>query len=228
MFAEQVAADGELRDARLILLTSAGQRGDAARCRELGVDGYLTKPVRQSELRGAISAVLGRERTAERTAPVTRHSLRETQLRSGRVLVAEDNAVNQRVVYRLLEKLGQTALVVSNGREAVDALEQQDFDLVLMDVQMPEMDGLEATAEIRRREQSTGKHQTIVAMTAHAMSGDRERCIVAGMDDYVSKPIAMKHITEILRRVQATPNPSAATIPDPTADLEDNYVISLS
>ncbi|MBV9612927.1 MAG: response regulator, partial [Acidobacteriaceae bacterium] len=176
--AERIGRDASLSALKMILLTSAGQRGDSARCRELGISSYLTKPVRQSELRDAIVRVLGMEQN--RTAPnlpITRHSLREERRRNFRVLVAEDNAVNQKVIRRLVERQGHSAVVVNNGLEALQALEEQPFDLVLMDVQMPEMDGFEAVAEIRRREKNTSRHQTVIAMTAHAMKGDRERCL---------------------------------------------------
>jgi CheY-like chemotaxis protein len=119
------------------------------------------------------------------------------------ILIAEDNVVNQQLIRRLLERQGHTATIVDTGRGAIEALDKREFDVVLMDVQMPEMDGFEATAEIRRREQLSGKRHTIIAMTAHAMSGDRERCLRAGMDDYLSKPIALAQLTAVLNRSQA-------------------------
>jgi CheY-like chemotaxis protein len=118
-----------------------------------------------------------------------------------RILLAEDNAVNQKLASRLLEKRGYTVVVTSNGREAVEALERESFDLVMMDVQMPEVDGFEATALIRERENGTGTHLPIVAMTAHAMTGDRERCLAAGMDSYVSKPIQSKELFEAIEKL---------------------------
>jgi CheY-like chemotaxis protein len=197
--AEHVSGEPTLSSADMILLTSTGQRGDGARCRELGVAGYLTKPVRQTELRAAILSVLAaRHAGARPDASVTRHSLRENNSRGQRILVAEDNTVNQRVVRRFIEKQGHIAVVVNNGVKAVQALEEQDFDLVLMDVQMPEMDGFEATAEIRRRELASGKRHRIIAMTAHAMTGDREKCLEAGMDGYLSKPVGLTQLIEIL------------------------------
>jgi CheY-like chemotaxis protein len=200
--AERILSDPLLSTTRIILLTSGGQRGDGARCRELGVAGYLTKPVRQTELWATMTGVLGYGAAGQQQiAPITRHSVREH--RAGlRILVAEDNAVNQQLVRRLLEKQDHAVVMVNNGREAIKATERQDFDLVLMDVQMPEMDGLEATAAIRNSESATGKHQQIVAMTAHAMSGDRERCLAAGMDGYLSKPIRAGELSEIVSTLQ--------------------------
>jgi CheY-like chemotaxis protein len=202
--AEHVASDPALSGpgygaVDIIILTATGQRGDGARCRELGIAGYLTKPVRQAELRAAILSVLASQATGVRPdTSITRHSLRENNSRSQRILVAEDNSVNQHVVRRFIEREGHTAVVVNNGRKAVQALEEQEFDLVLMDVQMPEMDGFAATAEIRRRERSSGKRHRIIAMTAHAMKGDREKCMEAGMDGYLSKPVGLTELIEVL------------------------------
>jgi signal transduction histidine kinase/CheY-like chemotaxis protein len=179
-------------EAKMIILRWRGQRGDGARCKELGVAGYLTKPVKRSELRDCIQAVLGTELPAG--APpqlVTRHSIRELPRR---VLLAEDNAVNQRLAAALLEKQGHTVVIANNGREAVEALEREQFDVVLMDVQMPVMDGLEATTLIRARERGSQKRARIIAMTAHAMKEDRERCLAAGMDGYISKPISPRQL----------------------------------
>jgi signal transduction histidine kinase/CheY-like chemotaxis protein len=196
---QRILEDPGLSFAKIVLLTSSGQRGDGARCRELGISSYLTKPVRQSELRAAIEEVLAAEPSSSPAKTViTRHSLRECHT-GARILVAEDNPVNQRVATRMLEQHGYAVDVVGNGRQAVEALERENFLAVLMDVQMPEMDGLEATALIRSREQSSGKHQPIFAMTAHAMKGDRERCLEAGMDGYISKPIQPAELTAMLQ-----------------------------
>jgi two-component system, sensor histidine kinase and response regulator len=178
----------------IVILTSAGQRGDGARCRELDIAAYLTKPVGRAELQSAILSVMGRKDGGELTPLVTRHSLRDAQPIefphvSLRILLAEDNVVNQQLARRLLEKRGHEVVVVDNGRKAIDALGIGTFDLVLMDVQMPDMDGFEATAAIRRQESGTGDHIPVVAMTAHAMKGDEERCRRAGMDGYLAKPI---------------------------------------
>ena len=202
--AEAIRQNPDWAGLPIILLTSSGQSGDVARCRELGVQAYLTKPVRRAELRAAILTVLG-----GRSAPdgpkslVTRHSLHEDR-RGLRILVAEDNAVNQQVARRLLEKQGHIVVLAATGLEAIGALEKQEFDLVLMDVQMPELDGFEATARIRALESAAGKHQTIVAMTAHAMRGDRERCLSAGMDDYISKPLNSAELLSLLENLQPT------------------------
>jgi signal transduction histidine kinase/DNA-binding response OmpR family regulator len=185
--AERIKKDPDLVGATIMMLTSAGHLGDAARCRELGISAYLVKPIRQGELLQGICNVLNLS-TQMRAPLVTRHSLREAMNRS-RVLLVEDNKVNQALATRLLEKRGYNVSVAGDGRQALAALEKDDFDVVLMDVQMPEMDGFEATAAIRERERLTGTHIPIVAMTAHALKGDQDRCLSAGMDAYVSKPI---------------------------------------
>jgi signal transduction histidine kinase/CheY-like chemotaxis protein len=203
--AKRIKERRELAAATIMMLTSGGQRGDAARCRELGVAAYLTKPVRQSELRAAIDAALigtSPKQDQCRTAPlITRHSIREAESSPKlRVLLAEDNVVNQCVAVRLLEKHGYAVVIANNGREALAALAHEAFDLLLMDVQMPEMDGFEATGEIRRQEKATGRHLAILAMTAHAMKGDKERCLAAGMDGYISKPINSAELFDLLDR----------------------------
>ena len=185
---KQIHERQELVGVTIVMLTSIGQKGDAARCRQLGIAAYLMKPARQSELLETLCRVLGKSSAAESPALITRHTLREERSRL-QILLAEDNAVNQTLAVRLLEKRGYVVTVVGDGRAALTALDKQTFDLILMDVQMPEMDGFQATAAIRAREQSDGRHIPILAMTAHALKGDQERCIAAGMDGYVSKPI---------------------------------------
>ncbi|MDP9279776.1 MAG: response regulator [Gemmatimonadota bacterium] len=186
--AERIKARPELGTTLIMMLSSVGHRGDAIRFRELGVASYLTKPVRQSVLQDAMLSVLaGSDRPHERQL-VTRHTINEAH-RLLRILVAEDNAVNRQLVTALLEKRGHTVVVVVNGLQAVNAVARGGFDLLIMDVQMPEMDGWEATAAIRKAEAATGGHIPIIALTAHAMKGDREACLVAGMDGYLSKPI---------------------------------------
>jgi len=208
--AECIKRNPDWKSATIMMLSSAGQRGDAKRCRELGVAAYLTKPVRQAELLDAILTTLGTKPTIEATAAlVTRHSLRENATHL-HILLVEDNAVNQVLAVRLLEKRGHGVTVAGNGKEALTALEKDSFDLVLMDVQMPEMDGFEATAAIRGLEKLSGNHLPIIAMTAHAMAGDRERCLQAGMDDYISKPIRPQELTELLMRYSAAPASEAS------------------
>ncbi|HUY12983.1 MAG TPA: response regulator [Terriglobia bacterium] len=199
--AEQIKTKPELASSAIMMLTAGGQRGDASRCRELGVAAYLTKPVGRAELREAILRVLGtRSQRLEGAGLVTRHSLRESRRAAAthRILLVEDNAVNQHLARRILEKRGHQVTVVENGRAAVAAIEKGGFDIVLMDVQMPEMDGFEATAAIRETEKANGTHLPIVAMTALAMSGDSERCLQAGMDAYVSKPIKADDVFKII------------------------------
>jgi two-component system, sensor histidine kinase and response regulator len=211
-FIEHIRQKPELATATIMMLTSAGHRGDAARCHDLGVAAYLLKPIRQSELREAIGRVLGAREQEGAIPLITRFSLHDARDPSAslHVLLAEDNAVNQRLAVRLLEKRGHRVTVAGNGREALDALQKESFDLVFMDVQMPEMDGLEATGAIREKEKRTGSHQPVIALTAHAMKGDREKCLAAGMDGYLTKPIRPQELDEILedyvaRRAAAHP-----------------------
>jgi PAS domain S-box-containing protein len=177
------------KDVKIIVLTSMGQRGDAVRMEALGCSGYLLKPVKQSLLREALVTVLGQKQSGE-AAPrlVTRHLLSEQKRQGMRILLAEDNPVNQKLALALLQKSGFSVDVVGTGLQAVGKVKEEIYSAVLMDVQMPEMDGLEATARIRQEEQA-GLHIPIIAMTADALKGDRERCLEAGMDDYISKPI---------------------------------------
>jgi CheY-like chemotaxis protein len=170
-----------------MMLTSEVQRGHAARCREMGIASYLMKPVSQSELLDAIMTALG-EPLQQAPQLITRHSLREAR-RKLDLLLAEDNAVNQTLAVRLLQKLGHKVTVANNGLEAVQHWQNGNFDAILMDVDMPKMNGFEATERIRELEQSSGAHIPILAMTAHAMQGAREECLGHGMDGYLSKPI---------------------------------------
>jgi two-component system, sensor histidine kinase and response regulator len=191
--AEHIHRDLEACGSTVMMLTSAGRLGDAARCRELGISAYLGKPVRQAELLDAICRVLSSEPQKAHAPLITRHALREIKSRS-RVLLAEDNPVNQTLAIRLLERQGYRVSVACDGRAALSAFEKESFDFILMDVQMPEMDGFEVTAAIREKERSRGGHIPIIAMTAHALKGDQERCLSAGMDGYVSKPIRIKEL----------------------------------
>jgi PAS domain S-box-containing protein len=198
--AERAQSDTGLSLPAIVMLTSAGNPGDVTRCRQLGIAAYLTKPVYRSELRRAVFRALG-ERLDTGTAVVTGHlPLESNVVVTQRVLLAEDNKVNQALAVRLLERRGHTVVVVNSGREALRALENETFDAILMDVQMPEMDGLEATAAIRAAERATGTHTRIIALTAHAMRGDEERCLAAGMDGYVSKPIRAEALFDVLEQ----------------------------
>jgi PAS domain S-box-containing protein len=194
-----------LRDTLLVMLTSVGVRGDAINVKKIGFSAYLIRPIKQAQLLDCLLAVFG-AKPLQGGSPVTgeffvtRHTLAEARKRRIRILVAEDNAVNQKLAIRLIEKFGARADAVGNGEEAVKAVEELSYDLVLMDVQMPEMDGLEATRVIRRKEEEHGGHLPIVAMTAHAMKGDRERCLLAGMDDYISKPIEPQELLAAIEK----------------------------
>ncbi len=200
--ARAIKADESLKHTRLVLMTSVGQRGDAREMEEIGFSAYLVKPARQSDLFDSLSAVLARSTVSHaKQRIVTRHVVREMRRGAVRILLAEDNITNQQVAIGLLKKLGLRADAVGDGVEAIRSLETLPYDLVLMDVQMPEMDGLEATRRIRDPESAVLNHQVpIVAMTAHAMQGDRERCLEAGMDDYVTKPISPIALAEALDR----------------------------
>jgi signal transduction histidine kinase/CheY-like chemotaxis protein/HPt (histidine-containing phosphotransfer) domain-containing protein len=197
--AQELKDSPELTNTTIMMLTSSGQRGEAARCREMGVAAYLTKPITQSSLFDAIVNVLKSPSAPTNTTAklVTRDTLRESK-RSLRILLAEDSPVNQIFAVTLLQKHGHSVQVVENGKEALAALEAACFDVILMDVQMPEMDGFEATAAIRDHESRTGAHIPIIALTAHAMKGDRERCLDAGMDGYVSKPIRAEELLQAI------------------------------
>jgi two-component system, sensor histidine kinase and response regulator len=207
--AHAIKADPLISAAHLVLLTSYGQRGDRELARDAEIAAYLTKPVRQDQLQECLSKVLNQttgqvltedSEGIEGKALLTRQILQERgQLPAKLILLAEDNIVNQKIAVRQLQSLGYRADAVANGQEALEALERISYDLVLMDCQMPEMDGYEATAEIRRRE-GAGKHTVIVAMTANALEGDREKCIAAGMDDYISKPVRSKILSEVMDR----------------------------
>ncbi len=203
-FGKKVKEDPAIRDSLLILLASVGERGDSAEAEKIGFPAYLTKPVRKSQLYDCLATVLARKtegRRRTRGEIVTRHRLAERQKHRMRILVAEDNAVNQKVALRILDRLGYRADAVGNGREALEALRKVPYDLVLMDVQMPEMDGFEATRRIREPGSGVCNPRVpIVAMTAHSMKGDREKCLDAGMDGYLSKPVSAAAIEEALNQ----------------------------
>ena len=198
-FAEQIGQDTKLRSTVIMMLTSGDRPEDDDRCEQLGIAAYLTKPIKQSELLDAIMLALG-VITTEGEAMGKPIARRPSRLRPLRVLLAEDSLVNQKLAVALLQREGHTVTVAKNGREAIAAFWAQDFDVVLMDVQMPEMDGFEATAVIRAKEKQTGAHVPIIAMTAHALKGDRERCLEAGMDEYVAKPIHAEQLFDAIEK----------------------------
>jgi CheY-like chemotaxis protein/HPt (histidine-containing phosphotransfer) domain-containing protein len=196
----------------IIFLSSSAQQGETIRARALGCAAYLTKPIQPSELFDAMIEALSRKpaveaRTKEAEAP--------TPAKKGKkVLLAEDNPVNRKLAKTLLEKHGHTVLIAENGREALDVLARETVDLVLMDVQMPLLDGLDATRAVREEEKKTGGHLHIIALTAHAMKGDRERCLEAGADDYLTKPIQTPALLAALDRAQTRPPTTAGTAKD--------------
>ncbi len=202
---ERIRTTPQLARVAILMLTSDRQQGDAARCRQLGVAAFLVKPVRREELRQALLSSLSGPAPAGHPAVAAEPPLAPPDGMAGlRLLLAEDNPVNRAVARHMLERLGHRVAVAGNGREALAAIERESFDAVLMDVQMPEMDGFAATAEIRRAEEAGGRPRLpILALTAHAMRGDRERCLAAGMDGYVSKPVRSAELAEALRSVLA-------------------------
>jgi two-component system, sensor histidine kinase and response regulator len=211
--AELISEDRRYAGTKLVMLTSAGQPEDVARCRKLGISAYLTKPIKQSELFDVIVSAIGQP-VNERASTPKRRKRSRPALRKLQVLVAEDNQVNQLVATRIFEKLGHQVTVVNNGREALAAVHAGKFDLIAMDVQMPEMDGLDATRAIRAVERAAGTHIPIIAMTAHAMKGDRERCLAAGMDGYTSKPIRIRDLEQAIAQLISPINSASVSVPE--------------
>jgi CheY-like chemotaxis protein/HPt (histidine-containing phosphotransfer) domain-containing protein len=204
-----IQSDPTIASLHRILLTSFGEKGHGQQALESGYAAYLTKPVRQLQLLDCLITVMGRSVCKENggkedaSAPplITRHSLAEAKAARGRILLVEDNLVNQKLVFKLLQKLGYRVDTVSNGREALEAVSRVSYAAILMDCQMPEMDGFEATQAIREKERINGRHVPIIALTANAMQGDKERCLKAGMDGYVSKPVQAKILFEVIERL---------------------------
>ena len=223
--AERIREDPSLQEAVIMMLTSAANVGDAARCRQLGICSYLPKPVRQRELLDSLCAVVNHATRTRSERLITRHSLREDRNRR-RILVAEDNPVNQKLVQRLLEKRGFEVSVAEDGIAAVEAFGNSTFDLILMDVEMPNMNGWEATSAIRAKELGTNSHIPILALTAHALKGDEEHCLNAGMDAYVSKPIRAPELYETIERLllrnPISPEPSVVTPAPDVVILQPN------
>ncbi len=228
----QIKQDPRLRDTVLLVMaTSAGLRGDVPRLRELGFAAYLTKPVRQSKLYDSLVTVLNEAENpsgndGQSARMVTLHTLPEQRPRNRRILVVEDNTTNQKVALGVLQRLGYTADVAADGNEALEATRNVPYDLVLMDCQMPEKDGYEATREIRKRtdECATSPHVPIIAMTAHAMKGDREKCLAAGMNDYVSKPVDPKGLSAALDSWLQPSTPSADSSQQANEEAPDRSV----
>ncbi len=201
---QRIKQDPELANTILLLMTSMGNRGDAVRFEKIGFSAYLTKPVKQGQLYDCLALVCSnndKPATHPRHGMITTHALAENRKHNRRILLVEDNLINQKVALIILKKLGYHADVASNGREAIHALENKPYDIVFMDCQMPEMDGYEATAHIRNAKSKVlNPDLPIVAMTAHAMKGDREKCIGAGMDDYLTKPVVPDHLYDMLKK----------------------------
>ena len=208
---EKINSTPGLEIATIVMLTSGGQRGDAARCLELGIAGYLLKPVKQSDLFAAIVRTLNRDsQRVQTSALTTRHTIRESH-RPLHILLAEDNLINQKLAVRVLNNMGHSVVVAPDGEQAVDFYKQQSFDLILMDIQMPKMDGFQATDAIRSLESKSGLHTPIVAMTAHALKGDEERCLAAGMDAYISKPVKLQELYRIIESLAPLRNLDTGT-----------------
>jgi len=221
--AMEIKGDAVLTSTKLILLTSLGIH-DKTALERAGIEATLTKPVRQSDLYDVIMRVMKRSPETPAVPAAQADPVIGQEFGHIRILVAEDNIVNQKVAKRMLEKIGCTADVVADGIEAVHALSNVPYDLVLMDCQMPEMDGFEATRQIRLREEH-GKHTVIVAMTANALQGDREKCLEAGMDDYISKPVRHTDLVTIIRRWMPMKNVMSADVSDARIVIDDASII---
>jgi signal transduction histidine kinase/CheY-like chemotaxis protein len=203
-----IKADRTISGTPIVLVTSLPQRGDVAKMGDIGVDANLTKPVKQSQLHDVLATIMGAKKDRkpqQKRSVITKHSLKESVRKRARILLVEDNVVNQKLAVRLLEKVGLRCDVAATGLEALNAMNRTRYDLVLMDCFMPDMDGYEATAEIRLRE-GKERHTPIIAMTAEAMKGNRERCFGAGMDDFISKPIIASALYEMIERHLAAAN----------------------
>ncbi len=214
--ARAIRADARFAATRLIMLSSMGLPPGHSRVQEAGFSAYLSKPVKQSDLLDAIVTVFAPRTGQGQQAPAQQPPSPSPRTRPLRILLAEDNATNQKVVVTLFENRGDTVVVASNGREAVQLSGDTSFDVILMDVQMPEMSGLQATAAIRERERSVGGHIPIVAMTAHAMAGDREQCLAAGMDAYLSKPLRLNEVLAVIDGLFTSLPPAQPLLDPPT------------
>jgi len=194
----------EIKGTRLIMMSSMGERGDVKILEALGFEAYLTKPVKMHQLHECLLKVCGRNEIAQLESPspiITQYSLSEDQRRKIRILLAEDNRINQKVALKMLNKIGFRADAVTNGQDAIDALKKTDYDLVLMDCQMPGMDGYDATKLIREPNSGIKNNNVpIIAMTAHAMKGDKDKCLAMGMNDYLPKPVKPKMLADMLEK----------------------------
>ncbi len=228
--AQAIKSDPALANTTLVMLTSMGHRGDGARLQTLGCAAYLLKPIKQKQLFDAMVMVLSQNQALApraKTSPlVTRHTLAEQKTDGRKILLAEDHAVNRKLALLILERAGHRVEAVENGRLAVEAVQRNHYDVILMDVQMPEMDGFEATRLIREHE-GTGRHTPIIAMTAHAMQGDRQRCLQAGMDDYVSKPIQPQDLFAVLKHWTSAPAAEPAPAPPQPAGENGDTPLNL-
>jgi signal transduction histidine kinase/CheY-like chemotaxis protein len=220
---EQLRQIPGLSTLAIMMLTSAGHLGDAERCKKLGITSYLVKPVRKWELLNSILKVVGQTDSVRPTAE-SAHEIGLPTSTAFHILLAEDNRVNQTVATRILEKMGHSVVLANNGKEAISTLATQKFDLVLMDLQMPEMDGLSATRSIREQEKQTHSHVPIIAMTAHALKGDRERCLEGGMDGYVSKPINVKELRDAMAAVVQGESGSGLAKVEPALAPKENVI----
>ncbi len=226
MLGREIRQSKILKDTILVMMTSIGKRGDAARMSKLGFSAYMTKPVKQSELYNCLTTVIGLKQApleAKHLQLMTSRAIAEDGRKGVRILLAEDNATNRVVAIEILEKFGYQAEAVTNGIEAIDALERDHFDLVLMDIQMPVMDGITAAGRIRCADSNVQNHSVpIIAMTANALKGDREECLAAGMDNYISKPVKPSELLEMLEKYLAVDKPGGKpaihNFPGPGAD----------
>jgi CheY-like chemotaxis protein/HPt (histidine-containing phosphotransfer) domain-containing protein len=211
-FIRTVRRDPGLKQPAVVIVTSSVRAGDAAQCKDLEVAAYLSKPILKADLLTAVRTALGSQQGAAVNSPSVSPLMRKAG-RALRILVAEDNAVNQAVILRVLAKMGHTALLAKHGKEALSMISNDKFDVVFMDVQMPEMDGFAATRAVREAEKIGGSHVPIYAMTAHAMKGDRELCLSAGMDGYLTKPLRLNEVEQVLANLAADrANPPATLV----------------
>ena len=218
-FAEIVREDAQLSKCAIVMVSSAARPGDAEKCRQLGIIRHLTKPVIQSELLNTILDIVGARVVDDILASAA--DAAPTEQTPLNILLAEDGLINQRVAVGLLKMKGHNVSVANNGKDAVETLQNGNFDVVLMDVQMPEMDGFEATSAIREQEQKSGEHTPIIAMTASAMKGDRERCLEAGMDNYISKPIDPEQLFNLLDTLDSVANESKVSNAEATGSRHE-------